>query len=118
MDLIILLALSGIIILFLIWILEIPALLVRIYTYHDSWDQISGSWKIFLFSPIYIVVIGGTFMFLGILMAIFVVGLILLIPISIVLLPIGFLIYLWYQLGEMMLEISQGMEKGLSKRME
>jgi hypothetical protein len=64
------------------------------------------------------VVIGGTFMFLGILMAIFVVGLILLIPISIVLLPIGFLIYLWYQLGEMMLEISQGMEKSLSKRME
>jgi len=118
MELFLLLGLSAIIFLFFIWGLEIPALLVRIYREHDSSEQIFKSAKLFIFSLVHFIFIIGTLFILGAIMTIIIVGLIILIPASLVILPILLLGYRWFQLGEMMLQISEVIYNGFRSRME
>jgi H+/Cl- antiporter ClcA len=86
MELFVTLILIGIIFIIFVWLLEIPALLVRFFREHDSWDQIFES-------------------------------LIILTPALLFLLPFLLLGYRWYQLGEILLEISDAIHKGSEKRM-
>lgn len=100
-----------IIIIILVWVIEIPALLVRICQDHDSWDQIFESAKLFNRSPFYLTYFAFLLLILGGSLAIVIIGLIVFASLLVALLPFLLLWYLWYQFGKIMLDMSDAIRK-------